>query len=163
MNAGQFPLGDGRTLGARRVVGVSGREAVVIQNTVYAPTASSFATAAGLAQYTVAMSAATRTRIYSATGRGAVRIMLVEVPSGALDYRIEAFLDGNRIYDRTISNGAGQAQAQAVVGINATPTSSVNNNLFPDYLPFDASFEVYLTITQAGQTARWCYLVEAHQ
>ena len=163
MNAGQFPLGDGRTLGARRVVGVSGREAVVIQNTTYAPTASSFATAAGLAQYTALLSAATRTRIYSATGRGAVRIMLVEVPSGALDYRIEAFLDGNRIYDRTINNGSGNAQAQAVVGINATPTSSVNNNLFPDYLPFDASFEVYLTITQAGQTARWCYLVEAHQ
>ena len=161
MNAGQFPLGDGRTLGARRVVGVSGREAVTGQNTVYAPVVTSFATAVGLAQYSAAMSAATRTRIYSATGRGAVRVMLVEVPSGALDYRIEAFLDGNRIYDRSINNGAGQAQGQSVVGI--LTKSAANGDLFPDYLPFDASFEVYLTITQAGQTARWCYLVEAHQ
>ncbi len=163
MNAGLFPLGDGRTLGARRVVGVSGRDPSVGQNVVYAPTVSAFSTAAGLVAYSAAMSAATRTRIYSATGRGAVRIMLVEVPAGAANYRIEAFLEGNRIYDRTIANGAGEAQAQAVVGFTTYPSSGAFNNLFPDYLAFDASFEVYLTITQAGQTAKWCYLVEAHQ
>lgn len=162
MNAGQFSLPDGRTMGARRVVGVAGRDPVAGQNTVYAPVVAAFAPAAGLSQYIAALSAATRTRIYSATGRGAVRLMLVEVPSGALNYRVEAFLDGISIYDRTIINGAGRAQAQALVGGLFPPFSGSLGALLPDYLPFDASFEVFVTITQADQTARWCYLIEAH-
>lgn len=160
MNAGQYPLGDGRTLGARRVIGVSGRLDSVSQNNIVCPDPSNFASFAGLNSFSAAPAAGVRTRLYSAMGRGAARLFIAGVEA-ACTFRIEAYVDGNRVYDRTITFGGASAQGQAVVGF--TTKTATSSDLVPDYLPFDASFEVYITITQAGQTARWCYLVEAHQ
>lgn len=159
MNAGLFPVPGGTPQGARKVVGVLGRSASATQNSSFVPGMFTLAPMLGVDQFSVTPTLGSRTRIYAVAGRGAARVFALGV-DGNCTYRIELLVDGNVLYDRTIVNGSGTSQMQAVVGFANTSSAL---GLEPDYLLFDGSVEVFVTVTGTSQIVRWAYLMESHQ
>lgn len=158
MNQGLFPF-SGALSGARKVKAVNGRSSPTTQNTIYAVDVPALSARLGLTAYTTTPTLGARTRLYAAFGRGAARLFQASV-AGNCTYRLEVLVDGKIVYDRTISNGATAEEAQSLVG---QAYSSAPAWFSLDYLPFDSSFEVYITITVSSVAANWCYIVEEHE
>lgn len=150
MNAGMYGMADGRGMAGRKLT------SQVRSGTNYA---TAISTAAGLAGSSTVVSAGSvtggvRTRIFSANGKGAVR-WFAAGPTGSTP-NITAFLviDGVEVKSETRS-AAADGSGVGVCGICTTVSAW-------DYIPFDSSAEVYVTVS-ATANVQYAYVVDLHQ
>lgn len=158
MNAGMYGMADGRGMAGRKLAGqvYSGNKQA---NT--SPT-SAWA-AAGIPGAFLSMGAGARTRLVSASGRGALRLFAVTQSISVIDtHRIEVWIDGKKIIDHTLSLDGAASQGFNVVGWASGAASAYAANA--DFVPFDSSCELYLTCTTGGaSSARVSYQIDLHE
>jgi hypothetical protein len=86
----------------------------------------------------------------------AVRFCGVEGTGSGGNFRMEMLVDGIRVSDLTFSQAASTTYLIAGFGVGgSTPF------LVPDYIPFDQSFEVFITAGATG--VNYLFNVDLHQ
>lgn len=100
-----------------------------------------------------------RTRLYAAIGKGACKFFVLEHAAGSdQTVLVEMVVDGVTIASKSVSISSGGSAL--AVGCYS-PSPSYGYSL--DYVPFNTSFEVYVTNSTNTTTYNYAYNVDAHQ
>lgn len=150
MNAGTFGMADGRVMAGRKVT------SQLRSGTNYA---ASINTAAGLAGTSSAVSAGSvtfgvRTRIFSVTGKGAVRWFAAGPTGSTPNTTVSIVIDGVEVRSETRA-AAADGSGIGVCGICTTVSAW-------DYIPFESSVEVFVTVSSTI-TVQYAYVIDLHQ
>lgn len=153
MNAGMFPLPNGQQGGVRKLSGQIGRQANASSINAMGPGAGAVATNIS------GLTGNTRINLLSVAGRGAARFLAVCDASGAGgNFRVEVIVDGVTIFDgtRTIAS-IGDGLIPVGYCVSSTTTA------IWDYVPFDSSLQVFVTLPGAATAVYLLRVIDIHQ
>jgi hypothetical protein len=136
MNSGIYGMTSGQSLAGRKVAASAvGRVYDAITSVV---------SVIGANPQSVALTAATRTRLVAISGRGAVRAAALQQSLGSVNLRLELWIDGVRVSDSgTVTTVSGTGIVIAGGGVSGqTPLW--------DWIPFENSMEFWATSANTG-------------
>ena len=152
MNSGIYGITSGKSLAGRKVKAVGGTTPSVVAVTALVAAAPCHATAVAGATTLNGV----RTRLVSIQDRGAVRFFGIEGTGPST--RVEILIDGVLVVDQTFTATSSQTFLNiGFGGGGATPIC------IPDYVPFDTSFEAFITVGGSAGASNYLFNVDLHQ
>jgi len=154
MNPGMYGMSDGRGMAGRKL---AGQLTQGLRNSVANPSGN-LASYLGHSLPLISLTANTRTRVLSVSGRGALRAFATTNGTGSNEsQRVEVWVDGSLLID-TGAVSCGLSAGLMVVG------TSMSTSFFMDYIQFDTSLDVFMTVSVGGSsTESIAYRVDVHQ
>ena len=151
-NSGIYGITSGQSLAGRKVKAVGGATPSVLGVSAFG--------AAPACHATTVLGATTlngvRTRLLSVQDRGAVRFFGIE--GTGVSTRVEILIDGVRVVDQTFTaTSTNTFLSIGFGGGGATPIA------IPDYVPFDTSFEAFITVGGSAGASNYLFNVDLHQ
>lgn len=145
---------NGQALQVRKLAAQIGRQ--TLASSIHSMSGASGAAAAAVSGLT----GNTRVNLLSVTGRGAARFLAVAEGSGSAsgNLRLEVIVDGVTISDVTRAVGA--------TGDGIIPIGYCASTTIPaiwDYVPFDSSLQVFVTLPGTTTTVYLLRVIDIHQ
>lgn len=159
MNQGMYGVSSGSgTAGVRKL---AGQVRSGTTQTTWAPVVL----ASGVGSVNVVLTAGVRTRVVAVNGKGALRWFHGAAPAAGTDLTIEVVIDGVRVVNQLVTLPAASGGSNAVYvaiggGFGAAGTSQAT--AFWDWVPFDASVELFLT-SSTSATCTYGTAYDIHQ
>lgn len=156
MNAGMYGLPDGRGMQGRKLAGQLGRD-----TTTAVANVTGFGGPSGALPSNVSgLTESARNLLLNVTGRGASRFLAVALGgSGTGLFRVEVVLDGVTV--ASAAHTAAHASGVGFVLFGHVP-SSTHTGIW-DYVPFDSSLQVFVTLPPAVTSAWLLQVTDIHQ
>lgn len=150
MNQGMYGVSSGA--GAAGLRKLSGQVRSGTAQTTWTPVVL----AAGVGAVNVSLTAGVRTRVVSVTGRGALRWFHGAAPAAGTDLTLEVLIDGTRVINQLVTLPAASGGSNAVyvaIGGGLGVAGTTQASAFWDWVPFDASVELFLTSSTSATCA----------
>lgn len=152
MNSGIYGITSGQSLAGRKVKAVGGATPSVLG--ILAADAASPCRATAVTGATTPNGV--RTRLLSVQDRGAVRFFGIQ--GTGVSTRVEILIDGVRVVDQTFL--ATSSQTFLSIGFGGGGAAPI---AIPDYVPFDTSFEAFITVGGSAGASNYLFTVDLHQ